>query len=269
MTPPDVPHRFELELEVPATAEQVWHAIASEEGISAWMMPAEVEPRVGGAVAFHMGPDEMSHGRVTAFEPGRRFAYEEDWATLIGQPDADVTPLLTEFLVEARSGGTCVVRVVTSAFGTGADWEGEFWDEMETGWAPMLDNLRLYLTHFPGQRVSPLWVGSTFAAAPEAAVAAVRSELGVSGPGDAVDTRGLAGAVERSIDRHFLLRIERPVPGLISVYSFGAEDGSAVHIKGYLFSEGAPAYVEAERAAWQAWLDGVATDVAAAGAPSA
>ena len=26
-------------------------------------------------------------------------------------------------LVEAKSGGTCVVRVTTSGFGTGADWE--------------------------------------------------------------------------------------------------------------------------------------------------
>jgi len=39
--------------------------------------------------------------------------------------------------------------VVTSAFGTGADWENEFWEEMANGWAPVLDNLRLYLTHFP------------------------------------------------------------------------------------------------------------------------
>ena len=71
-----------------------------------------------------------------------------------GHAGADVTPLATEFLVEARSGGTCVVRVVSSAYGTGADWENEFWGEMDTGWAPMLDNLRIYLTHFAGQRAT-------------------------------------------------------------------------------------------------------------------
>src|SRR5687768_8097006 len=98
MTTPDVPHRFELELAVPGTPEQVWRAIATAEGISAWMMPTELDEREGGAVTFHMGPDESSTGRVTAFEPNRRIAYEEDWAGLVGQDGAAVTPLLTEFL---------------------------------------------------------------------------------------------------------------------------------------------------------------------------
>ena len=45
MTTPDTPYRFELELTVPATPEQVWDAIASAEGISAWMLPTELDPR--------------------------------------------------------------------------------------------------------------------------------------------------------------------------------------------------------------------------------
>src|SRR5688500_17033631 len=163
MTEPHVHHRFEAEIEVPGTPEQVWQAIATAEGISSWMMPTELEERAGGALTFHMGPDADSYGRVTAFEPSRKFAFEEDWATLVGQEGAEVTPLLTEFVVEARSGGTCVVRVVTSAFGTGAEWEHEFWEEMDRGWAPMLDNLRLYMTHFPGQQATPLFAGATFA----------------------------------------------------------------------------------------------------------
>ena len=109
MTTPDTPYRFELELTVSATPEQVWDAIASADGISAWMLRTELDPREGGAVKFHMGPDGASEGTVTAFEPTRRIAYEEDWATLVGHAGADVTPLVTEFLVEARSGGTCVV----------------------------------------------------------------------------------------------------------------------------------------------------------------
>jgi uncharacterized protein YndB with AHSA1/START domain len=264
MTKPDVPHRFELELEVPGTPEQVWHAIATAEGISSWMMPTDLDARLGGALTFHMGPDAASHGRVTAFEPGRRFAYEEDWATLVGQAGADVTPLLTEFLVEARSGDTCVVRVVTSAFGTGADWENEFWEEMGSGWAPMLDNFRLYLTHFPDQRATPLFAGVSFPTPPDAAVAAVRRDLGVDTIGDAVTARGVNGRLERSVDRHFLLRVDEPVPGFLSFYAFATDDGSTVHLQSYLFSDAAPAYVEREQPAWQAWLEGVATQVAPA-----
>ncbi len=261
MTTPDVPHRFELELVVPGSPEQVWHAIASGEGISAWMMPADVEPRPGGYVEFHMGPEASSRGRVTAFEPQRRIEYEEDWAALVGREGADVTPLVTEFLVEARSGGTCVVRVVTSAFGTGADWENEFWEEMNTGWAPILDNLRLYLTHFPGQRASTIWAGTTFTASPEASIAAVRDALSVEAIGDAVATQGIRGHLERSIARHFLVRVDEPVPGYLSFYAFGADDGSGVHLQGFLFSDEAPAYVEREQPRWQTWIEGVAAEL--------
>lgn len=263
MTTPDVPYRFELTLEVPGRPEQVWRAIASEEGISAWMMPTELEPHEGGSVTFAMGPGESSRGRVTAFEPGRRFAYEEDWAALVGRAGADVTPLATEFLVEARAGGTCVVHVVTSAFGTGADWENEFWEEMSSGWAPMLDNLRLYLARFPGQRVTPMWAGSTFAAPAEAAVAAVRAAAGGNAVGDPVEVLGISGRLERSVERHFLVTVDRPVAGFLSFYSFGTEGGSAVHLQGYLFSDAAPAWVEREAPAWQSWLDGVAAGTAA------
>jgi uncharacterized protein YndB with AHSA1/START domain len=259
---PDVPHRFELELVVPGSPEQVWHAIASGEGTSAWMTPADVEPRPGGHVEFHMGPGATSRGRVTAFEPQRRFEYEEDWAALVGREGADVTPLVTEFLVDARTGGTCVVRVVTSAFGTGADWENEFWEEMNTGWAPILDNLRLYLTHFPGQRATSVWAGTTVTASPEASIAAVRDALSVEVTGDAVTTQGIQGHLERSIARHLLVRVDEPVPGYLSFYAFADDDRSGVHLQCFLFSDRAPAYVEREQPRWQTWLDGVTADVA-------
>jgi uncharacterized protein YndB with AHSA1/START domain len=263
---PDVPYRFAVELEVSGSPEQVWAAIASAEGISAWMMPTELDARLGGAVTFHMGPgeEEVSEGTVTAFEPGQRLAYEEDWAALTGHAGAAVTPLMTEFVVEARSGGTCVVRVVTSAFGSGEDWEQEFWGEMETGWAPMLDNLRLYLAHFPGQQVTPLSARSQFTVPPDAAIGAVRAAMGIGAVGDAVAARDVTGTVERSIDHHFLVRTHQPVPGLLSCFAFGTDEVSAVHLVGHLFSSEAPAYVEREQASWQRWLD----DLAAAEAPA-
>jgi uncharacterized protein YndB with AHSA1/START domain len=263
MSTPDVPHRFEIELVVPGSAEQVWHAIASAEGISAWMLPTELEPREGGAVTFHMGPDASSRGRITHFEPARRVAYEEDWASLVGHPDADVTPLVTEFLVEARAGGTCVVRVVSSAFGTGADWENEFWEEMSSAWAPMLDNLRVYLTDFPGQQAVLLWANANVDAAADAAITAVRQELGVGAVGDEVSARGISGRVERLIDRHFLLRVDQPVPGFVSFWSLPADGSSALQIQGYFFSERAAAYVERAQTEWETWLNGVASELTA------
>jgi uncharacterized protein YndB with AHSA1/START domain len=261
MTTPNIPHRFEFEVEVPGTPEQVWQAIATAEGISSWMMPTELEPRVGGAVTFHMGPEASSTGHVTAYEPARRIEYDEDWASLMGHPGADVTPLVTEFLVEARSGGTCVVRVVTSAFGTGADWENEFFEEMNNGWAPVLDNLRLYLTNFAGQSATTMFAGTEFGAmAPQAATAALRDALGISGQvGEAVTVRGLRGHVQRSIGHHLLITLDEPMSGMLSFFAFGAEGGSGVHMAGYLFADDAAAYVERERAAWQELLEATAS----------
>lgn len=159
MTDPDQPDRVEYRMErtfeVAATPEQVWDAIAAADGISAWMVPARLDPHIGGEVSFDHG-GFRSTGAVTAYTPNQRFAYEEPWpmteamrewvATVAGrkitdQDLASVTPIATEFLIEAASGGSCVIRVVSSAYGSGADWEKEFFDEMAAGWIAMLDNL--------------------------------------------------------------------------------------------------------------------------------
>jgi len=118
MTTPHIPHRFEVSVEVPGTPEQVWDAIATANGISSWMMPTEIEEREGGAVVFHMGPDVSSEGTVTGWDLPRPVVYEEpEWAALGGKEDADVTPLVTEFLVEATSGGavSCAWSAARSA----------------------------------------------------------------------------------------------------------------------------------------------------------
>ena len=152
MTNPDHPdrveHRLERAYEVAATPEEVWDAIATADGISAWMVPTRLDPQIGGAVSFDVG--FWSHGIVTDYTPTRRFAYAEPWPIADHMPTADhdlssITPIATEFLVESASGGSCVIRVVMSAYGSGADWENEFFAEMIAGVIPLLDNLATQL----------------------------------------------------------------------------------------------------------------------------
>jgi len=164
--PDRVEHRMERAYHVAATPEQVWEAIATADGLTAWMVPTRLDPQVGGEVSFDHG-DFTSTGVVTGYSPDRRFAYEEpwpisadapippgmvEWFDSIGVPLSDVrrdlpsiTPIATEFLIESASGGTCVVRVVSSGYGTGSDWENEFFTEMIAGWEAMLDNLVAHL----------------------------------------------------------------------------------------------------------------------------
>ena len=258
MTAPDVPLRFELSFEVPGTPEQVWHAIATADGMSAWFLPTDVDEREGGAVCFHMGDDSSSEGTITRWEPPRRIVYEEPaWAALSGHEDAPVTPLATEFLVEATSGGTCVVRIVSSAFGSGAEWEREFFEEMERGWRPFFDHLRLYLTHFPGQTASPMEIfGAAGQGSASAVRAAMRRELGAGEVGEPVEARGIKGRVEQLAEDALLIRITDPVPGYMGFFAHDNEDGTAwPQIAGYFFSDGAAAYVEQERAAWKSWAE--------------
>jgi uncharacterized protein YndB with AHSA1/START domain len=256
MTKPDVPLHLDLAFEVPGTPEQVWQAVATANGISAWFLPTEVEEREGGTITVHMGEETSSTGRVTAWDPPRRFAYEEpDWAVLTGHDDAVVSPLATEFLVEARSGGTCVVRIVSSAFGSGADWEQEFFAEMARMWVPFLDNMRLYLVNFPGQRVTSLSAQATLPGDGKQVLSAMREALGAEEVGDVVETRGVIGEVQRLDDMGVLVRLSEPVPGFIGFAAMDQGNGSTwTQIEGYLFSDDAPAYVERERPGWKAWL---------------
>ncbi len=257
MTEPTTPHRFELTVEVTGTPEQVWDAIATAGGISSWMMPTELDERAGGTVVFHMGPDMSSKGTVNDYDPPRRLVYEEDWASLAGQDPSTVTPLVSEFLVEATSGGTCVVKVVSSAFGTGADWEREFFDGMGQGWAPMFEHLRIYLEHFPGQRAATLEAVTTVTGTAADAVGGIRQAAGVETLGQRVELRGARGLVHRLADDNLLLRMTDPVPGILSFHAWGNGDGtSSARLGGYLFSPDASTYVERERAAWQEWLEG-------------
>ncbi len=256
MTTPDVPHRLELEFDVPGTREQIWDAIATGAGLGSWFMATEVEERVGGVIRIIMGEEGESVGTVTGWDPPDRFAYiEPDWAAFGDHKDAPVTPLASEFIVEARSGGSCVVRVVSSAFGTGAEWEREFFTEMERGWLPFFDNLRLYLAHFPGRHATTLRTSADLVGTTADVLRAVRTALGAATVGDPVEQHGLTGVLERAGDAAIVVRLTGGEDGYLMFWTYELKDErSRVGMEGYFFSPDAAAYVERSRPAWTDWL---------------
>jgi uncharacterized protein YndB with AHSA1/START domain len=251
--------RIEVDVEVPATPEQAWEAIATGPGITAWFMPAEVEGRVGGSVVHHHEPHMTSSGTVTAYDPPHRFAYEEQEPPPVGEQAAPV--LATEFLVEARSGGTCVVRVVMSGFGEGDEWERAI-ESFTSGWRQVLLSLRLYLTHFRGEPVGSIVVGDVTTGDEDALWAELTRALGVPAdprPGQrlatsAPDAPALAGTVEKAADGMVTLLLDEPGRGIGLIGVGGPGDEVFVLVRAQLFGPDAAELAAREQEAWKAWF---------------
>lgn len=216
----DEPRSIELEIEVPGTPEEVWAAIATGPGISSWYVPHEVEERAGGAASASFGdsPEMRADGRVAAWEPPHRFVVDG------GDPEVG---LVFEWLVEARSGGTCIVRLVNSGFGRGGEWDDQF-DAMTEGWLVFLSNLRLHLTHHRGEAAHTRLPMTYVPSDADTAWEALTDRLGIpaaAAPGDRIEIdTGAAGRFVATVDEittpddrprsgRYLLRVESPAPG--------------------------------------------------------
>jgi uncharacterized protein YndB with AHSA1/START domain len=256
------PQSIELDVEVPGTPEEIWEAIATGPGITSWFLPAEVAEAEGGGVSFDMGSGMEESGVVTRWDPPHRFAYEEEWQTDESTPAGK---LATEWIVEARSGGTCLVRLVCSGFGGGEDWEREL-ENMREGWSAYLHNLRLYATRFRGEPCHWLMASGNAAGPKDRAWAALSDALDLPenpAAGERAATAGagapaMTGVVERTTDaengRGLMLRIDEPAPGvaLIYVYAYRGQTFTSVHL--YLFGDEAQAVVAREGPAWEVWM---------------
>lgn len=246
----------QAEVEVPGTPEEVWQAIATGPGISSWFVPTALDEREGGAITANFGPGMDSASTITTWDPPRRFAADSQD---LG-PDAPATA--TEWIVEARAGGTCVLRVVHSWFASSDDWDEQY-EGFEHGWPAFFRILRLYLTHFRGQ---PGAAFQLMGAAPELAAdawAALTDALGLAGAtmGQRVQTDDgappLAGLVENvgpSEHPELLLRLDEPTTGIAHLFALPMGGQVYLPIRLYLYGDQAPAAVARAEPAWQAWL---------------
>jgi uncharacterized protein YndB with AHSA1/START domain len=248
---------IQVEAEVPGTPEEVWQAIATGPGISAWFVPAEFEERDGKpvAVTLNFGPGMESRSVVTAWDPPRTFAKEADgW--FAGSP-----PIATEWSVEARAGGVCVVRVVQSLFASTDDWDKQL-EGTEAGWPGCFRILRLYLTHFRGQRSAFMQFMAPVAGTVAEAWATLTAALGMNGvdvgqrratPAGVPALGGVVEHVGRS-PPGALLRLDQPGPGAAALFTmkFGGPVMAAFSF--YLYGDRAAETVARETPLWQAWI---------------
>lgn len=250
----DTPPAIDLRIEVPGTPEDVWRAIATGPGISSWYVPHTVEERAGGAAraSFGPGPEMQIDGRVAAWEPPHRIVFDKG---------EDAGGLAFEWLVEARDGGTCVVRLVNTGFGEGGPWDDQY-DDLVEGWQLFLLNLRLHLTHFPGRTATPALPMTMWPGDGEAGWSRLTGALGL-GTGIAVggrieadggDGARLAGTVVDVGRRRLALLLDDPAPGTAFLAAEGSHGGCGISVWAYLYGDDRDRLAAEFGTAWLRWL---------------
>jgi uncharacterized protein YndB with AHSA1/START domain len=248
----------EAHVEVPGTPEDVWKAIATGPGISSWFVPSRVEERVRGVASSNFGPGMESKGEITAWEPPRRFAIENRDDMGAGSP-----AVATEWTVESRTGGTCVVRVVHSWFATSDDWDNQF-EGHEHGWAAFFRILRLYLAHYRGRPTAAFQLLGMTGESVQSTWSDVMTRAGLQGAAEGQQVRSrhdaprLSGRVERVGPPEFpelLLRLDEPASGVAHVFAVTMGGQTCVSVRVFLYGDDAAAAVEREEPRWREWVN--------------
>ena len=241
-------HPFEITetIEVDATPEQAWDAIATGPGMDSWFMGRNtVEPREGGTTSFSVG-DFTQTSTVTTWEPPTRFAFSSEQGAVgtFHRFDYQVS--------ERPEGGGVSIRYEHAGM-LGDDWEAEY-EAMQEGDPAYLFKLHQYLTYFRGRHGTSVEVVGPEVADRERAMAVYRRELGL-GDDVTIDAPvkaelGEIGTIDGSLD--FLspsfIGVRTADAILRFIWSF---DGRS-YLGHHLFAEGVDRD-EAERA-WTAWL---------------
>ena len=246
----------QVEVELPGTPEEVWRAIATGEGVSSWFVPTKFHESDGKPVAVtsNFGPGMESRSAVTAWDPPRMFAAQgEGWG---GSP-----PIATEWSVEARAGGVCLVRVVHSLFASTDDWDKQL-EGTESGWPGFFRTLRIYLTHFRGQRSAIMPFVAPVAGSESEAWATLTAAFGMKDV--SVGQRwtapagvpALSGVVEYVCQspHDALVRLDLPGPGVATLGAFNMGGQSMVAVNFYHYGDQATQTAARETPLWQAWI---------------
>ncbi len=244
------------EAEVPGTPEQVWKAIATGPGVSSWFVPCQIEERVGGKIALSFGPGMDSGSDITAWDPPRSFSAQ-------GSEIAPGAPTMaTEWTVEARSGGTCLVRVVHSWFAETDEWDSQY-ESTELGWGAFFLDLRVFLGRFNGQPGSTIQLMGFSADSQAATWSKLSTALGLAGAGlgdrvvSPLGAPELAGEVDHlGSEEHpeCLVVLDRPSPGLIHLFAMPMGEMTCLSIRLFFYGAQAAETANREDSVWQTWV---------------
>jgi uncharacterized protein YndB with AHSA1/START domain len=233
------------EIELPASPDQVWAAIATPEGHASWLFPGEVAPGRGSKT-----PDGAT---TTAWDPPRHFAVREeqgDWFNAL------------EFVIEGRQGGTTLLRYVHSGIFV-EDWDTQY-DAVQQHTDFYLHTLGEYLRYFGGRTATYIGGGPGGLQGPAASAAPgsfqrLKRALGL--PETVAEGQSVALAPPGLPPLQAVVDYARPnFLGLRTadgLYCFFGRDafGGPVGLSAHLFADSVDSRQTTH--AWQTWLDGV------------
>ncbi|HEY0471438.1 MAG TPA: SRPBCC domain-containing protein [Kribbella sp.] len=229
--------RIELEVPLEATPDEVWDAISTVEGMTAWFAPMDPAPDENGVSA---------DGIVTRWEPGRGYAVQAGASSY-------------EYVIEAGEDDTSVLTFTQTGF-QGDGWETEY-EATARGWDFYFHTLEVYLSDFKGRPASyvvaegPQWSNTA------EAWSKLLDTLGVSAEGDPVELElyglgRMTGEVDYLGPNHLGIRTDQ------ALLRFHGREllGLSVALGHHYYQQGRrsrPGGAEdAERLedAWQSWL---------------
>ena len=169
--------------------------------------------------------------------------------------------MASEWSIEARGGGICTVRVVHSLFASTDDWDNQL-ESAASGWSGFLNILRIYLTHFRGQRSAVMQVTAPVANTEAEAWETLTAALGLKGlsvgqrwtaPAGVPALSGVAEYVSKS-PYDTLLRLDKPGPGVGALGAFNYGGQSMVALSFYHYGDQTAETVARETPLWEAWI---------------
>jgi uncharacterized protein YndB with AHSA1/START domain len=248
---------IQVEVEVPGTPEEVWRAIATGPGISAWFVPTQMEEREGGKMLMNFGPGMDATATITKWNPPLEFAAE---SRHLGE---NAPPVATEWFVEARSGGVCVVRVVHSLFSESDQWDGEL-EGSENGWPTYFRVLRLYLSRFAGMHgASTIALGfSTDSESvswekiiEELKLHNIRTGQPCDIGSGATRLTGMVESYNKQNAPYLMIALKEPVAGIALISANNCGGQVLVSATLYFYGNEAATVIPKAQEAWQAWMN--------------
>lgn len=242
----------EAEAEIPGTPEQVWAAIATGSGISSWFVPSTSEEKVDGIVTNNFGPGMESKAVIKQWNPPQSFIAESK--------DGGPVTVATEWIVEAKSGGTCTVRVVHRWFASNDDWDNQF-EGHTHGWRAFFRILHLYCQYFTGQKCRSIQLSAFSTKALPDLWQSLMNSLPFQNNNTEIDQKvdspHLSAIVERREDGAYpelLLRLNRPSPGIAHLFLLPMGPQIMVSLRFFLYGEQGTVVAESVEHEWSKWL---------------